>query len=152
SSAAAGAAADRPSPRTAPAQAARTPGRTPRRLRQSPKTCWIRICRKSPYRPPSGLGQRASPQGGAASLYGLVITTKMSTWRWFSGHSGDREPGFSPPAQPLQHRPGGEAIRHRADRGLELAQRVARPAPDPPVGLAHVEAARGEVLLELVAL
>src|ERR1700730_5341972 len=57
-----------------------------------------------------------------------------------------------PPAELLQHRPGGEPIRHLADRRLELAQRIAGLAAEPAVRLAHVEAALGEMLLQLVAL
>src|SRR3954453_22150242 len=57
-----------------------------------------------------------------------------------------------PAAQPRQRRLGGEPVGHLADARLELAQRVAGLAPEPAVGLAHVEAALGEQLLQLVAL
>src|SRR5262245_43794828 len=55
-------------------------------------------------------------------------------------------------AEPLQDPRRGEAVGHLPDRRLELAQRAAGFTPEPAIGLAHVIAARREVLLQLVAL
>src|SRR5437764_4272944 len=54
--------------------------------------------------------------------------------------------------QPLQDRRRGEPVGHLPDRGLEVAQRAAGLAAEPAIGLAHVVAARGKMLLQLVAL
>ena len=40
-------------------------------------------------------------------------------------------------AQPIEDGRRGEAVRHGADRGLELAEGVPGVAPEPAVGLAH---------------
>src|SRR5712692_6237279 len=57
-----------------------------------------------------------------------------------------------PAPEPLQHRPGSKPVGHLADGRLELAQRVAGLAAEPAVRFAHIEAALGEMLLQLVAL
>src|SRR5262249_56911709 len=54
-------------------------------------------------------------------------------------------------AQPLQDRGRSKPVGHVTHGRLELAQRVAGPAPEPAVGLAHIIAARGKMLLQLVA-
>jgi hypothetical protein len=63
------------------------------------------------------------------------------------GHTGTPLPS----AQPLQHRRRGKPVGHLYDRGLELAQRIAGPAAEPAIGLAHVVAALRQQLLQLVA-
>src|SRR6184192_701369 len=52
--------------------------------------------------------------------------------------------------QPLQDRGRSEPVWHLSHRGLELAQRAAGPAAEAAVGLAHLVAARAQVLLQLV--